>query len=511
MQLSLSGTQTMACSPYMAWQFLLDVNNVASCVTGFQHLNIVGNEHWEAQVVFLNTTYLVDIVRTKLKTPCMVVEMRTSALGIKATIDNEITLAEIDAGHTRVDWNVTVTLDGNIPGPMKLALPMSARVFTNQFFRCLQSKLEAGFLTSQPVQAAPAQSQPVQARTMPLQHRQNWQWPWYIAVLVAAALTSFWPFWSPQPSSLIIGGGLIAFSLLTFGVMLLERMPEALLIPATLAALAIGKTLSWSLPLEMGAYSCLCVAIFASQFLWRSLLSIEREKIAARMHQTLAIGGQVAVVFSLIVLRNQADNHVMLDHVGAGGLLVLALLILWSRKVRQAQIPDVILGWSYYIALLFVFLVISWELVAFNYVKWGILTLPPASYLALVAPQLIKDKTLVGARQIGMVVLITGAALLLGPPLFLSFSENVNDNVISTLVLMGESVGLLFLGIWRNIRTYRYTGLILAVIGALRTALSQGDVLLKVIVMAFLVIMLMLSALLLARQRGKQGSGTAII
>lgn len=175
---------------------------------------------------------------------------------------------------------------------------------------------------------SPSQSQPIQAQAVSLQHRQNWQWPWYIAVLVAAALTSFWPFWSPQPSSLIIGGGLLAFALLTFSVMLLERMPEALLIPAGLAALAIGKTLSWSLPIEMGAYSCLCVIIFASQYLWRSLLSVEREMIAARIHQALAIGGQAAVVFAIIVQRNQVNNRATLDHVGAGTLLRACLYCL---------------------------------------------------------------------------------------------------------------------------------------------------------------------------------------
>ncbi|GAC1304882.1 MAG: hypothetical protein NVS4B9_35390 [Ktedonobacteraceae bacterium] len=91
-------------------------------------------------------------------------------------------------------------------------------------------------------------------------------------------------------------------------------------------------------------------------------------------------------------------------------------------------------------------LVISWIMAAFGLTNLDLLTLVPATYLAIIAPPLLRDEVLPEHRHIGQAIAVVGAALLLLPTLWLSFA-NGEGSLLYTLVLIGEALGLVSLGL----------------------------------------------------------------
>jgi hypothetical protein len=77
----------------------------------------------------------------------------------------------------------------------------------------------------------------------------------------------------------------------------------------------------------------------------------------------------------------------------------------------------------------------------------------------------MRDETLPEHHWAGQVVSLLGAALLLLPALWFSFSDN---NLPPTLILVGESMALLLLGIATRIRIFVLSSASLLVVGTLR-------------------------------------------
>jgi hypothetical protein len=76
----------------------------------------------------------------------------------------------------------------------------------------------------------------------------------------------------------------------------------------------------------------------------------------------------------------------------------------------------------------------------------------------------MNDETLPERHWVGQVVALFDAALLLLPALWFSFSDS---NLIPTLVLIGESLALLLLGIGTRIRIFILSSASLLIVGAL--------------------------------------------
>lgn len=314
----------------------------------------------------------------------------------------------------------------------------------------------------------------------------TWSWPWYLTALVAALLIGAWKSLPvDQPIAGFIGYSLLAFTAAAVVIMLLERIPELLVFPAVLAAWAIWQ---WEPPLDlvplMIAYSLLCLLVFATQFTWRLIPPTSRRLPAAIPHATLGLGGQVVVVSVIIGQGGLLPGSGQLVHVGAGALFELAILLFWYgrlhtgnvalknasadeealrlKSLQRAKAPQ---HWCYYLAGLLLSLVISWELSAFHQTRFDVLMLAPASYLSILAPFLMRDDTLPERHWAGQIVSLLGAALLLLPALWFSFSDN---NLTPTLILVGESLALLLLGIATRVRTFILSSASLLVVGTLR-------------------------------------------
>jgi len=325
--------------------------------------------------------------------------------------------------------------------------------------------------------------QPATSAATPAFRKFTWSWPWYITGLVAALLVGAWrslPL--VQPITGFIGYSLLVFTALALVIMLIERVPELLVFPAGLAAWAI---LLWEPALAlvplMIAYSLLCLLVFAAQFTWSIVPPASRWLPATTPHAVLGLGGQVIVVLVIIAQGGLSAGSGQLVHVGAGALFELAILLFWygylhTRNVarlsastndgglrrRRAQAVQ---HWCSYGAGLLLSLVVSWELSAFGHTRFDVLMLAPASYLSVIAPFLMRDETLPERHWAGQVVSLLGAALLLLPALWFSFSDS---NLVPTLVLVSESLALLLLGIATRLRIFVLGSASLLVVGTLR-------------------------------------------
>src|SRR6266568_4372745 len=316
----------------------------------------------------------------------------------------------------------------------------------------------------------------------------TWSWPWYVTSLVAVVSIGLWNSLSlMQPVAGFIGYSMLGFTIIALVIMFVERIPELLVFPAGLAAWTIWLWEEPPLDLVplMTAYSLLCLVVFATQFTWRIIPPNSRWLPSAIPHAVLGLGGQTIVVLSIIGQGGLSSNGpVQLAHVGAGALLELALLLFWygylhtgivasanisvndtPKSLNSLQQAKVLQHWCYYVAGLLCSLVISWELSAFGQTRLDILLLAPASYLSVVAPFVMRDKTLPRRHWAGQVVALSGALLLLLPALWFSFSDS---NLLPTLVLIGESLALLLLGIATRIRIFILSSAALLIVGALR-------------------------------------------
>ncbi len=363
---------------------------------------------------------------------------------------------------------------------------------------------------------------PVTSKSLEPLRQFTWSWPWYLTAVIAMVLIGLWASLPlNQPLAGFIGYGMLAFTVIAIVIMLVERIPELLVLPAGLAAATIWL---WEeppldlIPL-MVAYSLLCLVVFASQFTWRIIPPASRWLPSAIPHAILGLGGQTIVVLSIIGQGGLSSNGpTQLTHVGAGTLLELALLLFWygylhtgiiaranisvdgTQKILDSlQQAKVLQHWCYYLAGLLCSLVISWELSAFGQTRLDILLLAPASYLSVIAAFVMRDKTLPGQHWAGQVIALSGALMLLLPALWFSFSDS---NLLPTLILIVESLALLLLGIATRIRIFILCSASLLMVGALRALFLSTPPSLALMVLGVALVVIA-TALFLVRHRLK--------
>ncbi len=289
--------------------------------------------------------------------------------------------------------------------------------------------------------------------------RNRESWPWYLVSLEAVVVLLAWSGSAVLPASDLLAV-LCGLTFLTIVVMLMKRTPELLILAVILAARAISCT-AWLFWQQMMAYSSLCILIFAAQFIWRVFLPAPRRIAPAHLSLVLAVGGQALIVLVIMLVGGLSMRTGILVHVGAGSLIVLALLLAWAGYLQTEHTACWRLLYS---AGLLCILVIPWELSAFTQASISMLWLAPASYLIVISPFLTRDEKFAQHQLAGQLSAIAGASLLLLPTLWLSFSEN---NLQPSLLLAGESLVLLLLGLVIHRRFFVLSSVGLIIITAL--------------------------------------------
>lgn len=477
--MEFSGAQTLAMPLEAAWMFLLDVNNVARCVPGFQTLQVLAPDRWQANISisvgFVKANVPVEITRPVVEEARhIVVQARGKASGSSVEMLGDMSLSASGPSETRMDWKATVNVGGLLSRLGKGLLTTTMQQSTNSFFAALTKDMESsskGELPPAPTTATTNTSlvsngtvTPRTTATALAAERVMWRWPWYLIAGVAAIGMGI----LPHNATPVAGYSLLIFALLALLVMLIERIPEVLLVPAGLAAWAISR-----LPVDTAStlllYSLLCVLIFVSRFLWKSVTAKNLLVSPVWFPALLALGGQVLVVVIAIRDGGLTTSHPpFLIYAGAGTLLVLTILITWSGYLLLDR--PVLQHCCYYAAGLLVGLVISWFLAAvlqnrdrsFEY-----FTIAPAISLSVIAPFIMSDRTLPGFRSIGQFVAVIATIVLLLPTSVASVSTTPNS-WIPILLLLVEASGLFLFGLPAQIPFFKYSGAALVMIGVVR-------------------------------------------
>jgi hypothetical protein len=376
----------------------------------------------------------------------------------------------------------------------------------------------AGLLVGRIIKPMPAKATipvPLQIQSL---RQFTWSWPGYLLVLLATILTGARAALPVEPAlGNFIAYCLLAFSAIALCIMLVERLPELLVFPVGLATWTIWL---WNPPLDraslMIVYSGLCVLVFASQVIWKIIPPMKYLLPVGSLHNLLGLGGQSIVVLVIALQGGIFADSGMLVHIGAGSLFVLAALLFaygWIRthdimpvvtlerddKVAAARLQHAkaIQRWCYYSAGLLLSLVVSWELSALRQTRLDVLLLAPASYLSVAAPFLMRDKLLPAHSKVGQAAAALGAALLLLPSLWFSFSES---NLLPTLILVGEALVLLALGIVTRVRIFVLSSAALVVVGALRALFLSTPPSLALMLLGG-ILLAIATALILARRQ----------
>jgi hypothetical protein len=301
-------------------------------------------------------------------------------------------------------------------------------------------------------------------------------------------------FYGVMPAPGTVSVALLLYAVVAFGVLLVERAPEALVFPVVLAVWAIGEIhlALWQL---MIAYSMLCVLIFASRFIWKIIPPATNWLPATWLHRVFGLVGQALVVLFVIKQDGLSAGSGPLAHAGAGALFVLALLLFWFGRLQHEVTVQ---RYCAYGAGALLSLMVPWELLAFRQTNLDLLTLAPASYLSVIGPFLMCEEALRQHHRIGQVVSLVGAALLLLPTLWLSFSANA---LLYTLILLGESLVLLLLGLGLRARVLILCGAGLIVVDALHALFLTTSSTPLALAGLGVILLLVASGLTLARHR----------
>jgi hypothetical protein len=337
--------------------------------------------------------------------------------------------------------------------------------------------------------ASPTTGQPVLPQAMPLVPARadwRWPWPWYSAFLLAALVLGSWPITTGQALAVTpVAQGMAVFTLLALLVMLVRREPELLIIPV---ALAIWSIAFWLAPVapawQIVAWTLLCVLIYALQFVWRLWPANIYRLSPSMLHHLFSLAGLCLVLFFAVSQGGLLPAAGTLAQAGVLALLTLCTLLFLfgllhpanvartlpvymaevTRVARLAQ-AHLVRHWCNYTVGLLLSLGVSWELLTFDYTRFDTLTLAPASYLIVIAPFLLRDRVLPNRRSAGQWAALLGSALLFLPALWFSFQ---GTDLLPTLILLGEALLLLVLGLLLRMRVFILSSAALIIAGTLR-------------------------------------------
>ncbi|HEX7734910.1 MAG TPA: hypothetical protein VF458_08605 [Ktedonobacteraceae bacterium] len=358
-----------------------------------------------------------------------------------------------------------------------VALALAGLLSAQLTRRALSSELAA---TRSVGQAVPLLSeQPVRVSWL-------WHWPWYSAFLLATLVLGSWPLTTGQAlASTPVVPGMFIFTLLALVIMLERRAPELLPVPVILAVWSIALWLYTDSPAALVvALTLLCVLIYAGQFVWRLWPANTYRLPASILHHLFSLGGLCLVLLFAASQGAVSSGAGMLGQAGVLALVTLSVLLLLygqlhptnvmrelpiygselTRVTRQAE-AQVVRHWCLYSVGALLSLAVSWELLLWGQTRFDVLSLVPASYLIVVAPFILRDQALPGRRGAGQWAALLGAALLLLPTLWFSF---VGTELQPTLLLLGEALLLLLLGLVLRIRIFILSSAALIIVGTMR-------------------------------------------
>lgn len=348
----------------------------------------------------------------------------------------------------------------------------------------------------------------------------SWLWPWYSAFLLAALLLGSWQLTTGQAlAATPVVPGMFVLTLFSLPILLERRAPELLFIPVGLATWSCALWLAPAGPAPLVvALTVLCALIYAAQFVWRLWPAHSYRLPSSLPHHLLSLGGLCAVLFFAVSEGAISTGAGMLGQAGVLALLTLSLLLrlyglrapanlmrslpVYESELRRAsRLAEVraLRQYCLYGVGGLLSLAVSWELLLWGQTRVDVLTLVPASYLIVIAPFILRDQALPARRTTGQWAALAGAALLLLPALWFSF---VGTDTLPTLILLGEALLLLLLGLVMRMRIFILSSAALIIVGTMRLLFISMPPSVPLLLLAFGgLLMALATVLILSRHR----------
>ena len=144
----LEGTVKISSPRDMVWHFLTDPQAVSWCAPGVSILHTVeANKQFRASVTAgfsnIQSTFVTDVEFIELKAPTHA-KFRAHGVASNGAVDiiSEMTLIELPAHATEMQWNADVKVVGKLVTLAAGRMDMVTRQMTETFFERMQSRLE---------------------------------------------------------------------------------------------------------------------------------------------------------------------------------------------------------------------------------------------------------------------------------------------------------------------------------------------------------------------------------
>ncbi|HEY0755950.1 MAG TPA: hypothetical protein VGD98_18475 [Ktedonobacteraceae bacterium] len=373
------------------------------------------------------------------------------------------------------------------------------------------------WLTRRVLQAEPAATQ---AFRLAGRASWLWPWPWYSAALLGTLLLGSWPLTTNQAlAGTPVVQGMFVLTLLALVSMLVRRAPELLVFPVVLAFWSIGLWWTLAAPTQLlVSATVLCILIYAGQFIWRLWPANLYRLPASLLHHLFSLGGLCLVLLLALDSGALSSEAGPLAQAGVLALVTLSGLLALYGQLRPANALRASTVFSsssqratllaraqeqrhacFYGAGALLSLAISWELLAWGQTRLDTLTLVPASYLIVSAPFLLRDQALSARQIVGQRVALLGSALLLLPALWFSFQ---GADLTPTLLLLGEALLLLLLGLLLRMRIFILSSAALIIVGTMRLLFISMPPSVPILLLVFgALLMALATVLILSRHR----------
>lgn len=300
----------------------------------------------------------------------------------------------------------------------------------------------------------------------------QWALPLYAIALLAALCTCLqgWlpgvrqPFYNAFPFTLCL------YALIVYVVALVQRRPQFILLAVGLVAWAIVCTsltyVGWVL-----VFSLLFVLTMVSGYVWSVLVPRNGTSSGVALFKLLAVLGLCGVLVFVMWHDNfmplLPSAYVPFVHLHTAVLAVLSLLV-FGAGLSWEPTPRVHLHITNWACIYGAMIVLSWvpggEIAGWGVTDISLFYLWPALCMLGLSVLIARNERLVSAYHWSQFCAVIGACLLLGPTLFLSFSE---ANVQPSLILGGEALALLFVSFLLRARVLLLFGIATVIVTAI--------------------------------------------
>lgn len=135
--------------PEELWNYFTDTEHLADCAPGMEEMTLLSSSEFEATITVgvgsVKPTFKVEGVIAEADEPNKLVMTAEGSAGRKGAFDTVATmnLEELDEG-TRLEWEAEATVGGLISSLGQRALGSVTNRLVDQFFDCMQGKIESG-------------------------------------------------------------------------------------------------------------------------------------------------------------------------------------------------------------------------------------------------------------------------------------------------------------------------------------------------------------------------------